>query len=209
MKVLDISVPIHTGMVVYEGDPPVRLHRVASMSEGAMCNLSRLEMGVHGGTHIDAPLHFLDGGAGVEATPLEALVGPATVVDATGLQGDIDQAALAALDLPRDPQRLLFKTRNSDLWRHAQFSPSFIGILPEAARELVRRGVRLVGADYLSVAPPGDPGPTHRVLLKASVVILEGIDLSGVAAGQYTLICLPLLIPGAEAAPARALLVSQ
>jgi arylformamidase len=208
VDVYDLTVPVRQGMVVYEGDPPVRLTRAASIAQGAQANVSRLDFGVHTGTHVDAPVHFIEGAAGVESIPLDALVGPAWVVDATHLERDIDLLALQSLDIPAGIERLLFRTRNSELWGLPRFSRDFLGLTAEAARALVQRGVRLVGADYLSIAPADDPAPTHVELLEAGVVILEGLDLRGVPAGGYQLVCLPLLIEGADGAPARALLVS-
>ncbi len=206
MELIDISVPVRPGMIVYEGDPDVRLERTLSIASGGVCNVSRLDCGVHTGTHIDAPVHFIEGAAGVEATPLDALIGPARVVDATGVAGDIDEAALRNLDIPAGAARLLFRTPNSELWSQPSFSPDFVGLTEGAARELIARGVRLVGADYLSVAPKADPAPTHVALLSAGVVILEGLDLRNVTPGPYTLTCLPVLLAGSDGAPARAVL---
>ena len=105
MKLIDITLPISPGMVVYAGNPEVHLERSYSIAAGDPANISRLDFGVHTGTHIDAPLHFIDGAAGAEALPLEALVGPAVVVDATSLEEDIDEAALETLDLPDGAER--------------------------------------------------------------------------------------------------------
>jgi arylformamidase len=207
MEIIDITVPIRSSMVVFEGDPPVRLVQHASMARGDLCDVSRLEFGVHTGTHVDAPGHFIQGAPGVEALPLDALLGPAWVVDATGRERDLDEVALDSLDLPADAQRILFKTDNSLLWERAAFSSDYIGLTAGAAARLVERGVRLVGADYLSIAPSDDPAPTHRELLSAGVVILEGLDLRGVEAGRYELRCLPLRLDCTDGAPARALLV--
>jgi arylformamidase len=206
MPLFDVTVPIRPGMIVYEGDPDVRLVREQSMAGGAICNVSRLDFGVHSGTHIDAPVHFIDGAPGIESTPLDALIGDAFVVDATALRGDIDEAALASLRIPDGVARLLFKTANSELWARPGFSPDFIGMTEGAARQLVARGVRLVGIDYLSIAPKADPAPTHIALLEAGVVILEGLDLRRIEPGTYRLISLPLLLPGSDGAPARTLL---
>jgi arylformamidase len=203
---LDISVPIRPGMIVYEGDPPVEIERATSISGGDPSNVSRLNLGAHTGTHIDAPVHFIEGAAGVEEIDLEALMGPVTVLDATGLSGDIDRAAVQQIGLPADSRRLIFKTQNSGLWDLDHFSSDFIGLTGDAAEALVEHGVRLVGLDYLSVAPQSDPAPTHVELLGAGVVILEGLDLRAVAPGEYELVCLPLLIPGCDGSPARALL---
>lgn len=193
-------------MPVYEGDPPVVVERVASIAAGDGLNLSRIAFGLHTGTHVDAPAHFIDGAPGVDGLPLEALVGPARVVDATGVTGDIDEATLAGLLIPPKTERLLLKTRNSRLWDRDSFSLDFAGLTQGAAEELVRRGIRLVGIDYLSIAPAADPAPTHVALLRAGVVILEGLDLRRVEAGEYMLACLPLRVVGADGAPARAVL---
>jgi arylformamidase len=202
----DITVPIRGGMVVYEGDPDVTLVRATSLAEGHLANVSRLELGVHTGTHIDAPVHFIDGRPGVDAIALDALIGPAQVVDATHLEGHIDSAAVASLGIADGVERALFKTRNSRLWERGEFAADFIGLTEDAARTLVDRRVRLIGIDYLSIAPKADPAPTHRVLLDASVVIVEGLDLRAVPPAIYELICLPLRIIDCDGAPARAVL---
>jgi arylformamidase len=206
MEWIDVTVPIRSGMATYEGDPAVTLERVAAIAEGGICNVSRLDFGVHSGTHIDAPVHFIDGGAGVEATPIEALIGRALVIDATGITGDIDAATLRSFDLPAGIDRVLLKTPNSRLWDGHSFSREFFGVTEDGAGYLAERGVRLVGIDYLSIAPFGDPAPTHVALLGAGVVILEGLDLRLIEPGDYEMVCLPLLITGADGAPARTLL---
>lgn len=203
---IDVSVPLRDGMVVYEGDPPAHIERVAQIAHGDMANITRLDIGAHTGTHLDAPVHFLPDGAGVDRLPLDVLIGPAMVADLTGLSGDVDAAALARLDLPSGTERLLLKTPNSRLWARDEFSWDFAGVADDAARELVSRGVRLVGIDYLSIGPSGDPAPAHRTLLGAGVVVVEGLDLRAVEPGSYELVCLPLRIAGADGAPARALL---
>ncbi|MBI2724087.1 MAG: cyclase family protein [Chloroflexi bacterium] len=206
MERFDISVPVQNGMTVWEGDPDVRLERTAEIARGNICNISRLTCGVHTGTHIDAPVHFIDGAPGAEATPLPALIGPAAVVDATRCLTHIDNRALRALDIPAGAERVLFKTTNGALWDRPAFSREFIALREDAALALVARGVRLVGIDYLSIAPFDNPAPTHVALLAAGVVVLEGLDLRRVAAGAYELTCLPLLLPGSDGAPARAIL---
>ena len=206
---IDVTVPVRTGMVVYEGDPRVRRELAQSLAAGGICNVSRLECGVHTGTHIDAPVHFIEGAAGIEATPLDALIDDACVVDATSIDTDIDAATLHRLTIPDGVTRLLFKTPNSQLWGRTSFSPDFVGLTADAARVLVERDVRLVGIDYLSIAPKRDPAPTHVALLAAGVVILEGLDLRAVTPGPYRLICLPLLLEGSDGAPARALLADD
>jgi arylformamidase len=201
VEILDVTIPVRPGMVTYPGDPPVRVERFASLAAGATANVSRLELSAHAGTHVDAPLHFLDGAGAVDALELDVLIGPAEVVDATDLAGGLDVAALARL--PSEAPRLLFKTRNSELWARDEVVAGAVELTPAAAREFVRRGARLVGIDYLSI---GDD-EVHRVLLAAGVVILESLDLRGVEPGACTLLCLPLKLAGADGAPARAVLL--
>jgi arylformamidase len=193
-------------MPVFPGDPPVRIELAQAIAEGASCNVTRLDMGAHTGTHIDAPVHFIQGANGVDAVPLEALIGPAWVVDATRTTGEIDEQALDDLDIPDEESRLLFKTPNSALWDRDDFSDAFIGLTDAAARALAARGIALVGADYLSIAPHGKAAPTHYAFLKAGVVIVEGLDLREVDPGRYDLVCLPMRIVGCDGAPARVLL---
>jgi arylformamidase len=202
-ELIDVTVGIRPGMPVYEGDPPVQLIAHAAMAAGDLCNVSRLDLGAHTGTHVDAPVHFIPGAGGVETLPLAAMFGLAWVVDATGHTQDLDADAL---NLPPGAERVLLKTDNSRLWDLDRFSADYIGLTVEAAELLVARGVRLIGIDYLSIAPAADPAPTHLVLLRAGVVILEGLDLRRVEPGPYELRCLPLLVPGADGAPARAVL---
>jgi len=145
----------------------------------------------------------------VEALSLEALIGPAEVVEISG-SATIDAEALAGADIPGGCQRLLLKTSNSQLWSRieAGFQKDFVAVDDSGAGWLVDHGLRLVGIDYLSIAPWGAAGPTHRTLLRAGVVILEGIDLRQVAPGSYQLVCLPLKLVGSDGAPARAVLES-
>jgi arylformamidase len=199
----DISVPIRPDMHIYRGNPGVRLERHESIADGAHANVSRLELGVHSGTHVDGALHFIDGAAGTEALPLDLLVGHVVVVDATSIDGDLDEAALATLNLP-EGERLLLKTKNSALWELPEFTHDFIRLTGSGARYLIERGVRLVGIDYLSI---GDED-AHRELLGAGVVAVEGLDLRAIEPGSYELVCLPLKLDGSDGAPARAILLT-
>ena len=207
MQIFDISVPVRPGMIVYDGDPDVTLERVKAIADGASANVSRLDFGVHTGTHVDAPVHFIDGARGAETIALEALIGPVVVVDATEQTEHIDAAALGRLAIPAGTERVIFKTNNSRLWDLDHFSADFIGLLGDAAAALVARRIRLVGIDYLSIGPKGNGVPTHVALLEAGVVILEGLDLRRVEPGAYQLVCLPLLLVGSDGAPARAVLI--
>jgi arylformamidase len=202
---IDVSVPVRTGMIVYDGDPEVRIEAATAIAGGDLANVSRMELGSHTGTHVDAPRHFIDGAAGADKLPPDALLGPAIVADARGLPGDIDAAALASLGLPDGTERVLFRTHDGELWDRRMFTRDFAGVAADAAQELVAMGVSLVGIDYLSIAPSADPAPTHRALLEAGVVIVEGLDLRAAAPGRYELVCLPLRLEGGDGAPARAL----
>ncbi len=197
--------PIRPGMVTFEGDPAVILERTSALAAGDVCNLSRLDFGVHSGTHVDAPNHFIDGASGIESIPLDVLVGPALVVDASMDGSQIDPEAIGRMGIPDGTQRVLFRA-NSALWNESTFQSTFVGLTGEGALAFVALGVRLVGIDYLSIAPFGNPTPTHRALLDAGVTIVEGLDLREVEAGLYDFICLPLLIPGSDGGPARAIL---
>ena len=203
-KLHDISVPINAGMHVYDGNPGFRLELVSAIAAGAQANVSRLDLGVHSGTHVDAPLHFIDGGAGTESLELETLIGPAYVIDATAVSGYLDAEAIGSLAFPTDPTRILFKTSNSRLWSRGSFSRDFVRLTGSGARFLIEKGVRLVGIDYLSI---GD-AEAHQELLAARVIALEGLDLREVESGKYELICLPLRLEGSDGAPARAILRS-
>jgi arylformamidase len=205
MKIHDISVPIREEMPIYAGNPAVTLTRVQSLVDGASANVSKLELGVHTGTHVDAPLHHFDGEPGAESLPLEPLIGRAVVVDATAAREALDEPLVSALDITPGAERVLFKTRNSSLWERPDFTRDFVRLDGGGARYLVGLGVRLVGIDYLSV---GDT-EAHRVLLGAGVVALEGLDLRGIEPGEYRLICLPLRLEDADGAPARAVLLEE
>ncbi len=204
-ELIDITVPIRDGMVHYDGNPGVHLELAQSIAAGDGANVTRLDLGAHSGTHIDAPLHFFEGGAGAETLPIEPLLGPAHVVDATSVEKTLDETALRSLDVPDGAERVLFKTRNSKLWASDEFTRDFVRLDGSGARYLIDRGVRLVGIDYLSI---GDHD-AHVALLGGGIVALEGLDLGAVKPGAYRLICLPLKIVGSDGAPARALLASD
>ncbi len=208
MRIYDVSVGISPEIPVWPGDPPVRLERTQSMDAGAHANVSRFEAGVHVGTHIDAPLHFIRGGRSIEAIPLKSLIGRAYVVELKRAEV-LDASTLEGAGIPPRTRRLLFKTRNSEFWTKGErkFRRDFVAVDPSGAQWMVRKGVRLVGVDYLSVAPFGDGAPTHRILLEAGVVIVEGLNLTGVAQGRYSIYCLPLKLIGSDGAPARVILV--
>jgi arylformamidase len=209
MKIYDISLSISPDLPVWPGDPPIELETIASMELGRDANVSHLRTGVHIGTHVDAPHHFLNDGRTVEKLPLEVLIGPTRVVRVPDEVDVITAEVLQAADIPEGSARLLFRTRNSELWRTGEplFQEDFVAIAADGAEWLVAHGARLVGVDYLSVAPFRESVPTHRILLSAGVVAVEGLDLHAVPPGEYALYCLPLKLVGSEGAPARAILV--
>jgi arylformamidase len=204
MRLIDISVAVHPGMPVWEGDPPPLIERAISIEGGAEYNLSRLAFSAHTGTHVDAPLHFIDGAGSVDGLALGSMIGKVQVIDARSVEQEID-AEIVERNLPSGCERVLFATRNSELWERSEFSSDFVSISPRAASVLVGRGLRLVGIDYLSVGGP----EAHRTLLSAGVVLLEGLDLRSIEAGEYELACLPLRVAGADGAPARAILIER
>lgn len=209
MRIYDISLPITTGMVVWPGDPSVEMERVVKMEEGSDANVTHLRMSAHTGTHVDAPYHFLgENSATIDQLPIKLLTGRAYVLHLPKVDL-ITASVLEGAEIPPRTRRLLFKTRNSEYWKNPslEFQRNFVAISADGAQHLVERGVKLVGVDYLSVAPFHDSVQTHRILLKAGVVIVEGLDLSKVSQGRYTLHCLPLKLVGCEGSPARAILI--
>ncbi len=209
MKIHDISLSISPDMPVWPGDPAVLLEQVSSMDAGAHDNVSRLACGVHTGTHVDAPHHFMNDHRTVESLALDILVGPALVVQIPDDVKVVTAQVLEKAAIPPGTVRLLLKTSNSRLWarREKEFFTGFVGISVDGADWLVQHSVKLIGIDYLSVAPYHQSIPTHRALLGAGVIVVEGMDLSAIVPGTYALYCLPLKLVGSDGAPARAILV--
>lgn len=207
-RMIDISVGLENGMVAWPGSIGYHHEWLGRIGPDSASNNSKIVTDVHIGTHVDAPLHFVEGGGTVEAMPLDVLVGPAWVADLLDVEGAITAAALAGAGIPDGTERLLLRTRNSALWRggHEAFHEDFVALASDAAQWVVDQGIRLVGVDYLSVQRFHDGPETHRILLGAEVVAVEGLNLYAVAPGSYELIVLPLKLVGAEGAPARAIL---
>lgn len=177
------------------------------LAGGDEANASVLHMDVHCGTHIDAPLHAFADGDPVDGIPFGSLMGPVHVADLTGVDS-VGPAELNALELAPSVTRVLFRTSNSELWHEGpRFEPRYVGLTLPGAHWLADRNIGLVGVDYLSVQRYADDFETHRVLLAAGIVLLEGLSLGHIEPGTYELLCLPLSLPGSEAAPARAILV--
>ena len=208
MRTYDITLMINPQSIVWPGDPPVRITHTSSIAAGDNANVSEISMSCHTGTHVDAPDHFLNNGIKVEDLSLDLLVGRAYVLDLPDVSM-ITASVLMRADIPPRTRRLLFKTRNSQLWANGnmEFQTDFVGLSVDAAELLVDRNVKVVGIDYLSIAPYKMSSPVHSILLSAGVVVIEGLDLSKVSQGRYTLHCLPLKLGGVEGAPTRAILV--
>ncbi len=207
MKIHDISLTITPDMPIWPGDPHPALTSLARISEGDLANVTHLSLCAHTGTHIDAPYHFLADGSTLESISLETLIGRVYVIAFPDVS-IITAGDLRSAEIPDNVQRILFKTSNSGLWERGdnEFKTEFVAIAPDAATWLVNRNIKLVGVDYLSVAPFSDPQPTHQILLRAGIVIVEGLNLASIAVGQYTLYCLPLKFEGIDGAPARVIL---
>jgi arylformamidase len=210
MHIYDVSVPLSATTPTYPSDPGIEIKQWRTLANGDDSNVSLINFGLHSGTHVDAPAHFIAGGAKVESLPLASLVGEAEVVEVPDDFTMIDQDFVAA-NCAAGSERILFKTRNSAFWSNPQagFREDYTYIDPDAARRLVELGIKLVGIDYLSVEQYKSANfATHLALLAKGVVILEGLDLREVPGGRYELICLPLKIAGGsgDGAPARVIL---
>jgi arylformamidase len=209
LHIYDVSLPLASGGLVYPGNPPISITPQQSISQGGSSNVSRIDFGSHTGTHVDAPKHFFDDGAGVDAIPLEVLMGPARLLAFGDTVTSIGEAELSAHDLT-GVTRLLLKTRNSK-WLatgRAEFHKDYTYVAPDGADYLAKLGVRLVGVDYLSIEQfHSGHHKTHRTLLEQGIVIVEGLLLHEPPAGDYHFRCLPLRLAGLDGAPARAVVV--
>lgn len=210
MKIYDISVPVSNETPTFPGDPRVEITTCMAIARGDAANVSALNFGAHTATHVDAPAHFIEGGRRIADLPLENFVGRARVIEIPDDRAAIE-APHVAPEIIENAARLLFKTRNSKFWheRPLRFRENFTYLSPEAARIIARSNVQLVGIDYLSIEEFHSGNfDAHLALLEREIVIVEGLDLSGVAAGDYELCCLPLKIESecGDGAPARAVL---
>jgi arylformamidase len=203
---IDVSVTVRHGMPHWPDNPPIVLERVLDTERGDVCNVSHLAMGVHSGTHMDGPVHFIHRADGLDAMPLTATMGEARVIQID------DPREITADELRkhrlRTGERVLFRTSNSDrCWQSSSFVEDFVGLSEQAAAHLAETGVRTVGIDYLSVGGyHADGAKIHKILLEAGIWIIEGLDLSPVTGGRYEMICLPVKLSGSDGAPARAIL---
>lgn len=210
MQIYDVSVPLSSTTPTYPGDPGIEIKQWLSLANGGAANVSLINFGVHSGTHVDAPAHFIERGAKIDSLPLEVLIGEAEVVEVANDIRVIDESFVVA-NCSGGSERILFKTRNSAFWndKSQEFREDYTYIEPAAARRLAESGIKLVGIDYLSVEQfKSEHFETHRALLSRGVVIVEGLDLRVVPAGFYEIICLPLKIAegSGDGAPARVVL---
>jgi arylformamidase len=213
MKIHDVSLVLSHEMVTWPSEPAPKIDPLRRITKGDTANVSVVTMSDHAGTHVDPPIHFLEGGNTVDKLPLEALVGPCIVVAFEG-RGHITADWLEKAKIPPRTERILFKTRNSARWGdpNAAFTREFTTLNASAAKWCVDHGVKVVGIDYLSIEPQGpekEGYPVHKTLLGANVVIIEGLDLRGPAPGQYELFCGPLKLLNGDGAPARVFLIER
>jgi arylformamidase len=203
---IDVSVTVRHGMAHWPDNPPVILERAMDIGRGDACNVSHLAMGVHTGTHMDGPVHFIHGAPGLDQMPLSATMGEARVIEIVNAR-EVTSSELQSHDL-QPGERVLLRTENSTrCWQEEAFVTDFVHISEPAALHLAEVGVQTVGIDYLSVAGYyADGARIHRILLDAGIWIIEGLDLSAVPAGRYELICLPVKLHDSDGAPARAIL---
>ncbi len=205
MKLIDVTLRLSPALPTYPGNAPFQIEPVKRVADGASSNVSVLRVGTHAGTHVDAPRHFFDQGAGVDALPLEILIGRTRVIELPTRRA-IGPDAFARIDL-RDDIRLLIRTLNSTLWQSKEFTSEFAALTEAGARYLVDQGLKLVGIDYLSIEEFKKPGaPAHHVLLSSGVIVVEGLNLLDVEPGIYDMYCLPLAVVGGDGAPARVVL---
>ena len=212
-KIFDITHTLTSKIAMWPGSDQPQLNRVMSIKDGEVCNLTELALSAHTGTHLDAPLHFIDDGDPVEDLDLNTLIGPAQVIE---FPADIDMISLSDIEsagIDESTTRLIIKTRNSAKWEDdpTTFNEDYVAIAPEAAKWIVARGIKLVGIDHLSVAPFREDYlvETHVILLGAGVIAVEGLRLAEIEPGKYQLICLPPKLEGSDGAPCRAVLIPE
>lgn len=210
-RIIDISLPYSEALPAWPGEPKPALEFLEQISEGGVANVTKLTACVHFGTHMDAPMHFVDGAGGIDGIDLNKLVGPACVVDMRGIK-EITSIELKRAEIPADAKRILFRTDNSELWNDLghEFYEDFVAITPDGASWLVDRGVVFVGIDYLSIETYHTTDfATHKTILGAGIAVVEGLDLRNVAPGEYQLVCLPVKLADRDGAPARAILIDE
>jgi len=210
-KILDVTIPIKNKMPVWPGDPNVENKLISSIETNDEANVTFIQMSAHAGTHIDAPRHFIHEAKTIDQLNLDLLIGEVEVIEIDQTIELIDRMVLQNFEKSNWPKRIFLKTRNSSLrlFEKEIFNPHFTALTLDGAEFFIRNGVKLIGIDYLSIAPFDNGAPTHLALLKNDVVIIEGVNLMDVPPGFYELIALPILLDGADGAPARVLLINN
>lgn len=209
MEIKDLTLKVGSSTPTYLGDPSFKRRLVQSISANDPTNVSLLTMSAHIGTHVDAPSHLFNGANSIDQIPLDILVGRVLVVEYSGL-GPITANDMENFGISYGITRVLFKTRNSQLLDRREFVYDYVGFTEEAGKWVVNRGIKLIGIDYLSVdAPQNINFPVHRLMLAAEVVVVEGLSLGEISAGEYTLVCLPMKLEETEGAPARVILLPK
>jgi len=209
MKIYDVTIGIGPQTPIYAGDPPALVESAKRLAAGDSANVSKLAFGAHTGTHVDAPNHFIEGTRRVDRLDLSKLIGPCRVVRVPDEVQTVEPQHIGDIS---GVDRMIFKTKNSAFWSDNEFHSDFAHLGPAAANTVVDAGVKLVGIDYLSIERfhSGDHA-VHKALLSKEIIILEGLDLREIDAGDYELICLPLKYTGGEGdgAPARVVLIQR
>lgn len=203
MKVYDVSSPIYTGMPVYKNKPEKQPKQTTNTN--GYVTETRLELDVHTGTHVDAPLHMVVDGETIETLPLDKLVGPCKVFDLTAVEDRITVKDIEGLDIGKD-DFLLFKTKNSF---DEEFNFDFVFVAEDAAAYLAEIGVSGVGVDALGIERSQEGHPTHKTLFANGVIIIEGLRLKDIAEGEYIMCAAPLKLSGVDASPARIVLMDM
>ncbi len=211
MKIHDISIPLSEEMSIYPGDSEFKIERSSKVAEEKTVNISKITLGTHSGTHIDPPLHFYNDSNSVDKIPMDQLVGKAEVLDLSSLKTMITKGDLKKFENEINRNKIiLLKTKNSKLWDRREFQKDYVYLSEDASQFLVKKKVKAVGIDYLSIEKfRSKTSPTHHLLLKNRITIIEGLNLTGILPGEYFLVCLPLKIKDGDGAPARAILIED
>jgi len=209
MKIYDVSLPIKNNMLVWPGDPQVSIEQISSVAKHGV-GKSMFSFSSHTGTHVDAPNHFVENGIGIDKIPRKKLFGDCEVLDLT----NIDHKEILPSDLKgvniKKGSRILFKTGNYKYLHGSKFPNTYVSLSEDGAEYLSRKEVFLIGIDFLSIEKHKNPGhPVHKTLLKNGIVNLEGLDLSNILAGRYTIACLPLRVVDSDGSPARVFLIKE
>ena len=201
-----ISWPITSDMTTYKNKSDVQILQTHNWEASAKRE-SQLACGMHTGTHVDAPVHFLESGITIDQLDLNNLIGPAQVLDLSAVKNNqITKLDLINFELTVGAI-ILLKTKNSNLAANSCFEPNFVYLDRSGAEYLASKKIKAVGIDYLGIERNQPEHDTHKILFTAGVIIIEGLRLAHVAVGNYQFICLPLNIVGQEAALARAILI--